>query len=176
MAEVMGETEAAARRAQTLTRQLLTFSRGGAPMKSLIDLAAVVRESATFVGRGSSAVVHVQAAEGLWPVEADAGQLGQVVHNLVLNALEAMPGGGELRFTSTVQEEQAELRITDTGPGIPPELWDKIFRLYFTTKSEGSGIGLAMTFRVVQLHDGTIDFASEPGKGTTFVLRLPTAV
>ena len=63
----------------------------------------------------------------------------------------------------------------DTGPGIPPELREKIFRLYFTTKKEGSGIGLAMTFRVVQMHDGTIDFSSEPGQGTTFVLRLPLA-
>ena len=71
------------------------------------------------------------------------------------------------------REDQAEIRITDTGPGIPPELREKIFRLYFTTKKEGSGIGLAMTFRIVQLHDGTIDFTSEPGKGTTFVIRLP---
>jgi len=70
----------------------------------------------------------------------------------------------------------AELRISDTGPGIPTELRDKIFRLYFTTKEQGSGIGLAMSFRIVQLHDGTIDFTSEPGKGTTFLIRLPIAV
>jgi signal transduction histidine kinase len=70
----------------------------------------------------------------------------------------------------------AELRISDTGPGIPTELRDKVFRLYFTTKEQGSGIGLAMTFRIVQLHDGTIDFTSEPGKGTTFLIRLPIAV
>jgi len=75
-----------------------------------------------------------------------------------------------------VHEDTAEIRISDTGPGIPLELREKIFRLYFTTKKEGSGIGLAMTFRIVQLHDGTIDFTSEPGKGTTFFIRLPIAV
>jgi signal transduction histidine kinase len=73
-------------------------------------------------------------------------------------------------------EDGAEVRIADTGAGIPPELREKIFSLYFTTKQRGSGIGLAMTFRIVQLHDGTIDFTSEPGKGTTFLVRLPTAV
>jgi hypothetical protein len=87
-----------------------------------------------------------------------------------------MPDGGELRFESLATEESAEIRISDTGPGIPPDLREKIFRLYFTTKKEGSGIGLAMTFRIVQLHDGTIDFTSEPGKGTTFFIRLPMAV
>ena len=81
-----------------------------------------------------------------------------------------------MRFESSVTEDTAEIRVSDTGPGIPPELRDKIFRLYFTTKKEGSGIGLAMTFRIVQLHDGTIDFTSEPGKGTTFLIRLPMAV
>jgi hypothetical protein len=86
-----------------------------------------------------------------------------------------MPGGGELLFQSLANEDTAEIRISDSGPGIPSELRDKIFRLYFTTKKDGSGIGLAMTFRIVQLHDGTIDFTSEPGKGTTFFIRLPIA-
>jgi signal transduction histidine kinase len=87
-----------------------------------------------------------------------------------------MPAGGELRFDATAGSSGTELRITDTGTGIPEELREKIFRLYFSTKREGSGIGLAMTFRIVQLHDGTIDFTSEPGKGTTFLIRLPIAV
>jgi len=94
----------------------------------------------------------------------------------VVNAMQAMPEGGELKFESSWTEDTAEIRISDTGAGIPPELRDKIFRLYFTTRKEGSGIGLAMTFRIVQLHDGTIDFTSEPGKGTTFFIRLPIAV
>jgi signal transduction histidine kinase len=87
-----------------------------------------------------------------------------------------MPEGGELRFESSVSGDTAEIRVGDTGGGIPAELRDKIFRLYFSTKAKGSGIGLAMTFRIVQLHDGTIDFTSEPGKGTTFLIRLPIAV
>jgi signal transduction histidine kinase len=114
-------------------------------------------------------------AEGV-EVRVDPDLIKQAVLNVVMNAMQAMPQGGELRFESSVSGDMAELRISDTGPGIPPELRDKIFRLYFTTRREGSGIGLAMTFRIVQLHDGTIDFTSEPGKGTTFFIRLPIAV
>ena len=105
----------------------------------------------------------------------DRDLLKQAMLNIVVNAMQAMPEGGELRFESLAGEDAAEIRISDTGAGIPPELRDKIFRRYFTTKKEGSGIGLAMTFRIVQLHDGTIDFTSEPGKGTTFSIRLPIA-
>ncbi|HWC97177.1 MAG TPA: ATP-binding protein [Candidatus Sulfopaludibacter sp.] len=116
-----------------------------------------------------------QESEGA-EVRIDRDLLKQALLNIVVNAMQAMPEGGELRFQSTVSEDTAEIRVSDTGPGIPPELREKIFRLYFTTKKEGSGIGLAMTFRIVQLHDGTIDFTSEPGKGTTFLVRLPIAV
>ncbi len=106
----------------------------------------------------------------------DVDLLKQAVLNVVVNAIEAMPNGGELRLESLAHGEEAEIRISDTGSGIPPDVRDKIFKLYFTTKKEGSGIGLALTFRVVQLHDGTIEFFSEPGQGTTFVLRFPVAV
>ncbi|SPE37010.1 PAS/PAC sensor signal transduction histidine kinase [Candidatus Sulfopaludibacter sp. SbA3] len=116
-----------------------------------------------------------QESEGA-EVRIDRDLLKQAVLNIVVNAMQAMPDGGELRFESSVREDTAEIRVGDTGAGIPPELRDKIFRLYYTTKKDGSGIGLAMTFRIVQLHDGTIDFTSEPGKGTTFFIRLPIAV
>lgn len=116
-----------------------------------------------------------QEAEGV-EVRVDRDLLKQAVLNVVVNAMQAMPDGGKLRFESSATEETAEIRVSDTGPGIPQELREKIFRLYFTTRKEGSGIGLAMTFRIVQLHDGTIDFTSEPGKGTTFLIRLPIAV
>jgi signal transduction histidine kinase len=109
-------------------------------------------------------------------VRVDKDLMTQAVLNIVMNAMQAMPDGGELRFDSSVKEDTAEIRVSDTGGGIPPELREKIFRLYFSTKEKGSGIGLAMTFRIVQLHDGTIDFTSEPGKGTTFLIRLPIAV
>jgi signal transduction histidine kinase len=117
----------------------------------------------------------VQEAEGV-NVRVDRDLLKQAVLNVVVNAIEAMPQGGELRFEALAGEDTAEIRVSDTGAGIPPDLREKIFRLYFTTRKEGSGIGLAMSFRIVQLHDGTIDFTSEPGKGTTFFIRLPIAV
>jgi signal transduction histidine kinase len=117
----------------------------------------------------------VQEADGV-EIRVDRDLLKQALLNVVVNAIEAMPQGGELRFEAAAGEDTAEIRVSDTGAGIPPELREKIFRLYFTTRKEGSGIGLAMTFRIVQLHDGTIDFTSEPGKGTTFFIRLPIAV
>ncbi len=113
-------------------------------------------------------------AEGV-EVRADRDLLKQAILNVVVNAMQAMPQGGDLTLEAQTGEDGVELRVSDTGAGIPPELREKIFRLYFTTKKEGSGIGLAMTFRIVQLHDGTIDFTSEPGKGTTFLMRLPIA-
>lgn len=119
-------------------------------------------------------VIVGEEADGV-SVRIDRDLLQQAMLNIVVNAMQAMSDGGELRFDSIADEEFAEIRISDTGAGIPPELRDKIFRLYFTTKKDGSGIGLAMTFRIVQLHDGTIDFTSEPGKGTTFSIRLPIA-
>jgi signal transduction histidine kinase len=109
-------------------------------------------------------------------VRVDRDMFKQAFLNVVINAIQSMKDGGELRLECSSSGDTAEIRITDTGPGIPPELREKIFRLYFTTKQGGSGIGLAMTFRIVQLHDGTIDFSSEPGKGATFVIRLPIAV
>jgi signal transduction histidine kinase len=109
-------------------------------------------------------------------VRVDRDMFKQAFLNVVINAIQSMKDGGELRLECSSAGDTAEIRIKDTGAGIPAELREKIFRLYFTTKQGGSGIGLAMTFRIVQLHDGTIDFSSEPGKGTTFVIRLPIAV
>ena len=120
-------------------------------------------------------MVVEQGPDGV-EVRIDRDMFKQAVLNVVVNAMQSMPGGGELRLECSTAQESVEIRISDTGAGIPPELREKIFRLYFTTKQGGSGIGLAMTFRIVQLHDGTIDFNSEPGKGTTFVIRLPIAV
>lgn len=142
------------------------------PVRRLLDeVVELARPQAEASG------IHVvagQETDGV-NVRIDRDLLKQAMLNIVVNAMQAMPEGGELRFDSMAGEEFAEIRISDTGQGIPPELRDKIFRLYFTTKKEGSGIGLAMTFRIVQLHDGTIDFTSEPGKGTSFSIRLPIA-
>jgi hypothetical protein len=138
-------------------------------VREIVDLAAPQAEAA---GIRVSVGADTDAAN----IRVDVDLMKQAILNVVVNAIQAMPHGGELRIECAVRDEEAEIRISDTGVGIPPELRDKIFRLYYTTKPEGSGIGLAMTFRIVQLHDGSIDFTSEPGAGTTFVLRLPLSV
>jgi PAS domain S-box-containing protein len=105
----------------------------------------------------------------------DRALLRQAVLNLVLNAVEAMPGGGQLRLVLSRRGEMAEISVGDTGKGIPMENRQKVFQLFFTTRPGGSGIGLASTFRIVQLHNGSIDFTSEVGRGTTFRIELPLA-
>ena len=142
------------------------------PLQQLLaEIVDLARPQAEF----SKIRVYMEQGAEHVDVRVDHDLLKQAFLNIAVNAMQAMPEGGELRFTSTANEDTAEIRIADTGSGIPPELREKIFRLYFTTKKEGSGIGLAMAFRIVQLHDGTIDFTSEPGKGTTFYIRLPIA-
>jgi signal transduction histidine kinase len=137
-------------------------------VRDLVDLARPQADASLI------RVVDERKADGV-VVRIDRDLLKQAVLNIVVNAIEAMPAGGELRLESSSTGDTAEIRVSDTGPGIPPDLREKIFRLYFTTKQRGSGIGLAMAFRIVQLHDGTIDFTSEPGKGTAFFIRLPIA-
>jgi hypothetical protein len=112
---------------------------------------------------------------GVPEVWADRDLLKQAVLNLVLNAVDAMPNGGELRLVLKRRGELAEISVSDTGKGIAPENRQKIFQLFFTTRPGGSGIGLATTFRIVQLHNGSIDFQSEAGRGTTFRIELPLA-
>ena len=106
-------------------------------------------------------------------MRADADLLKQAVLNLVSNAIEAMKDGGKLHVTLGRTDESIRLEIADSGPGIPADVRDKIFQLYFTTKVTGSGIGLAMTYRAVQLHNGSIWFTSEEGMGTTFHIEFP---
>ena len=108
-------------------------------------------------------------------LRADRDLLKQALLNVVVNGVEAMQEGGELHLVVRRLAGECVFAIRDGGGGIPAELRDKIFNLYFTTKAKGSGIGLAMSFRVVQLHSGTIDFSSETGRGTTFWLRFPLA-
>lgn len=143
-----------------------------APLATFIsDIADLARPQAEAAG------IELVVQQKIEPVSVtvDADLLKQALLNIVVNAIEAMPQGGELRIESGVKGDQAEIRISDTGAGIPPEVRDNIYNLYFTTKPQGSGIGLAMTFRIVQLHDGRINFSSEPGKGTSFTVELPLA-
>jgi signal transduction histidine kinase len=180
--EVEQQMEIVSREILRLDRVVKTFLDFTRPVElnvssvPLKDLVVEIVELARPQAEASNIRVTVQQNADHGDVRVDRDLLKQAFLNVVVNAIQAMPEGGELTFESSADTEMAEIRISDTGPGIDPGLRDKIFRLYFTTKKEGSGIGLAMTFRIVQLHDGTIDFTSEPGKGTTFAIRLPMAV
>ena len=166
-------------RLDRVVKTFLDFTRPVELHLTEVALAAFVNEIAELarpLAETAKISVHVEQHAGRARIAVDLDLLKQAMLNLVMNALEAMPDGGELRFESSVSGEDAEIRLSDTGCGIPPELKSKVFGLYFTTKPKGSGIGLAMTFRIVQLHDGTIDFTSEPGNGATFIIRIPTAL
>jgi hypothetical protein len=166
-------------RLDRVVRTFLDFTRPVELQLDNVPMHELVREIVDLAQPQTAAAdIRVTVREEVEGVEVrvDRDLLKQAVLNVVVNAMQAMPEGGELSFEASASKDTAELRISDTGTGIPAELREKIFRLYFSTKKEGSGIGLAMTFRIVQIHDGTIDFTSEPGKGTTFMIRLPIAV
>src|SRR5215467_3654614 len=107
------------------------------------------------------------------PARIDADLVKQAILNIVLNGVQAMPEGGTLRLSCRRDGDGALVTVRDQGSGIPRDIRDKVFNLYFTTKKDGSGIGLAMAYRVVQLHHGSVEFTSVPGNGTTFSLRIP---
>ena len=186
LASLLAESENAARRAQGLTQQLLTFSTGGAPVKRAVALGPLLREAADFAVSGS-AVRCAYELDGDVAVTADPGQIGQVIQNLVINAKQAMPRGGTVRVAARRVEvaegavpglaagEYVEIQVEDQGDGIPHEHLPKIFDPYFTTKEGGSGLGLATAYSIVQRHGGYITAASEPGRGALFRILLPVA-
>jgi signal transduction histidine kinase len=185
--EVTGQIDILSKEVLRLDRVVKTFLDFSRPVDvhlEDVDLGALTREVTEFVGpqaRGANVQVDFSApAEPAW-MRGDSDLLKQAVLNLVINAVDAMPKGGQLRVTlETGRVEKSGdtlmLEVADTGPGIPPELRDKVFQLYFTTKLQGTGIGLAMTYRAVQLHNGTISFKSEADRGTTFRLEFPANV
>ena len=176
--------EAAIQRAQGLTNQLLTFSMGGDPVKKKCYITNLLRETADFAVRGSNVKCEFDISEDLWPVEADEGQLSQVISNLVINADHAMPEGGTVRVSAAnvllAEKEVSMLRegkfvkvsVKDSGVGIPKAFLPKIFDPYFTTKQKGSGLGLATSYSIVVKHGGHI--AVETGEdGTTVYVYMP---
>ncbi len=179
--------EEATLNASHLTKQLLTFAKGGEPVKELLSLKTLLIENVEFALRGSNVTANFNIAPDLWPIEADKGQLNQVINNLVINAAQAMPNGGVLTviannctgekinklFSDKPHKHYIQIKIIDTGIGIPKENLTKIFDPYFTTKQRGSGLGLASTYAIIKKHDGWITVESELGKGTTFVIYLP---
>jgi len=181
------ECEKATVRASELTRQLLTFARGGEPVKKLIDPAPLIREAASFVLRGSTVRSIVDLPADLWCLEADAGQLSQSLHNLLINAAQAMANGGEVTVRGANESLDADnphrlplgdyIRITieDHGCGISRENLARIFDPYFTTKSQGSGLGLASVYSIVKRHGGTVGISSTLGEGSSFDIHLPAS-
>jgi two-component system cell cycle sensor histidine kinase/response regulator CckA len=170
------EAERAGRQAIALTQQLLTFAKGGAPRKQKVHLASLVRETAEFCLRGSTVRAEFDLHE-TFAVAADVGQVGQAIQNLVLNAKEAMPQGGTVRLTTEDAGEEGRrcvsLTVADEGCGIPEAILPRIYEPYFTTKSGGSGLGLAVTHSVIGRHGGRITVQSEVGRGTRFTVLLP---
>jgi signal transduction histidine kinase/ActR/RegA family two-component response regulator len=181
LANRLTDAENAAARAKDLTMQLLTFARGGAPVKKVIYLRYLIREAALFAIHGSSIRCDLVLTDDLWPVVADGGQISQVLHNLVLNAVQAMPQGGKLTVRARNIEPSPEggrcieISIADTGTGIPVDLLSKIYDPYFTTKPQGSGLGLATCHAILKKHGGSISLESIIGQGSEFHIRLPAA-
>lgn len=183
--ELLGDAEKAALRARDLTQQLLTFAKGGEPVKKIVSLAQLIRENASFAVRGSKARCEFSLPANLWPVEVDEGQISQVIHNLMINADQAMPMGGvvEVRCENVSVHDNnsiplkggkyVRISIADQGIGIPRELLPSIFDPYFTTKQKGSGLGLATSYSIIKRHNGLITVDTEPGRGTTFHIYLP---
>jgi PAS domain S-box-containing protein len=179
------DAEKACLRAKDLTQQLLTFSKGGEPVKKPISIAMLVKESATLSLSGSNSRCKFFIPSDLWLIEADEGQISQVINNLLINADQAMPEGGiiEIHCENIVIEENGHLPlkqgnyvkilIKDHGIGISKDHLPRIFDPYFTTKHKGSGLGLATVYSIIKRHGGYIEIESEKGIGTIFHIYLP---
>lgn len=186
---LLRNSENASIRAKSLTGQLLTFAKGGEPVKETTLLRDIISESASFVLHGGNVSIEYACSEEVWPVEADKGQLSQVIQNIILNARHAMPDGGTIHLSchnlpKDQQPPEVEdlagqnficLTIRDQGIGMPQKIVERIFDPYFSTKQDGSGLGLAVTYSIIQKHGGHITVESEPGAGTTFYIYLPAS-
>jgi len=183
--EMLSDAEKTSRKASCLAEQLLTFSKGGEPIKEKISIEDVIRESAEFVLHGSNVKCEYKFYEDLWEIEADKGQMSQVINNIVLNADQSMPEGGNVLIEarnvvigddSTLplsKGKYIEISIEDEGMGIPEEHLDKIFDPYFSTKLKGHGLGMATVYSIIQKHEGHVKVESKLGEGTTFFIYLP---
>lgn len=181
------EAERATRRAEGLTQQLLTFSKGGAPVKKVGPIVALLKECAEFSLPGSNVRVEFSIPDDLWPVEVDEGQISQVMNNLIINADQAMPDGGMVRLTAEnvmvglegglalAPGKYVKVSVSDCGIGIHPQHIPRIFDPYFTTKQKGSGLGLATSYSIVQAHRGLITVESALSVGTTFHIFVPAS-
>jgi len=181
----LNEAKKAIIRSKALTQQLLTFSKGGTPIKKLSSLNTLLRETTDFAVRGSSVKAEYEIPKDLWAVEIDEGQISQVINNLVLNAIQAMPNGGTLNIwtNNKVIHNDSKLpllpgnyivfTVKDEGVGISEKYLDQIFDPYFTTKEKGSGLGLATCYAIISKHGGHITVKSKVGIGSEFSVFIP---
>lgn len=183
---LLSDSKEATKRAAKITQQLLTFSKGGNPVKEITSLTKLITESTEFALHGSAISCDYSFQDDLWMVDVDSGQIGQVIQNIIINAKHAMPEGGKIHICcdnvddtasesllSTNEGDYVRITIQDSGVGIPQEITDKIFDPYFTTKHKGSGLGLAICHSIISKHSGYITVQSIPDKGTLFTIYLP---
>jgi PAS domain S-box-containing protein len=187
ISQMLADAEKASLRAKGLTQQLLTFSKGGEPIKKTVRVSAFLQESAAFALSGSNTRCEYLIPDDIRRVEADEGQLIQVFQNLVINADQAMPEGGVVKIRAEnvriKEDERGELKegdyvklsVEDQGSGIPEEQLPKIFDPFFTTKERGRGLGLAIAFSIVNRHGGHMEVESASGGGTAFHVYLPAS-
>ncbi|MBN2372875.1 PAS domain S-box protein [bacterium] len=188
ISKVLAEAEKASVRAKGLTKQLITFSKGGAPVKEAASIPEIIKESVEFALRGSNVKPEFFLPDDLLQAEIDKGQIGQAVNNLVINAIQAMPDGGKITIKaeniyidkddkvphrSLRVGKYIKITFEDEGIGIPKENLKKIFDPYFSTKQMGSGLGLSVVYSIIKKHNGHIAAKSEQGKGTAFYVYLP---
>jgi len=184
--QILERAEKAANRAKELTQQLLTFTKGGAPIKKASYLPEMLKETVLFMLSGSKVRSEFEIQSNLKLVDIDKGQICQVINNLVINAVQAMPAGGLLKVSaenvilpkdsSNIKSEGfVKIDIIDNGSGIERKKLPHIFEPYYTTKKDGSGLGLATSYSIIKRHGGRIEVASEVGLGTTFSLLLPVS-
>ncbi|MFL6540179.1 MAG: PAS domain S-box protein, partial [Chthoniobacterales bacterium] len=184
----LNDAKNASMRARDLAQQLLTFARGGAPIKQTASISKLVQDTVSFSLRGAQSRSEFTFGDSLWPAEIDSGQISQVISNLVVNADQAMPNGGTLRVTCENFEydpstcavipdllpgDYIRIAIRDEGVGIPEDYLKRIFDPYFTTKAKGNGLGLATTYSIMKNHNGLITVESQVHFGATFTLYLP---
>jgi signal transduction histidine kinase/ActR/RegA family two-component response regulator len=184
--EMIEQAEKALHLSVNLTKQLLTFSRGGKPLRKKMKILPIIENSVKFALSGSRIDYSLETDEALHLVEVDEGQISQVIQNIIINADQAMPTCGTVLVTARNVQAPGEglpdhlpagryirISIKDNGIGIPKHYLPRIFDPYFTTKDKGSGLGLAASYSIVRNHGGMIDVKSETGKGSTFSIYLP---
>lgn len=177
--ELLDSAEKAAVRARSLTGQLLTFAKGGAPIRKSVETAAILRDVSEFVLRGSSVLLQMEVDDDAWNLNVDTQQFSQVLQNIVTNARQAMNHSGKLTVRAsncvTPRGDLVLIEFEDTGPGIPPDIEERIFDPYFSTKAGGHGLGLATSFSIIQRHGGTIKAGNGINGGALFSLLVPAS-